>query len=125
LGGTLGVAVIGSVYASLYANRLAHALSRRLPAGVARGADASVGAAFAVAGKLSGTGHPLLASRVHDAATSAFFHAFDTADCVAAGTAAAGALMALALLPAQPTAGRGDTAAMPALETPAAATSPR
>jgi EmrB/QacA subfamily drug resistance transporter len=125
LGGTLGVAVIGSVYASLYASRLADALPGRLPSGVARGADASVGAAFAVAGRLSRAGHPLLASGVHDAASSAFFHAFDAADYVAAGTAAAGALMALALLPAQPTAGRGDTAGMPALETPASATSPR
>ena len=36
LGGTLGVAVIGSVYASLYASRLTSALPARLPATVAR-----------------------------------------------------------------------------------------
>src|SRR5205085_5085652 len=36
LGGTLGVALIGSVYASLYASRLTSALPTRLPAGVAQ-----------------------------------------------------------------------------------------
>src|ERR1700749_5127623 len=43
LGGTLGVAVMGSVYASLYASRLASALPDGLPGGVARTAHASVG----------------------------------------------------------------------------------
>ena len=52
LGGTLGVAVIGSVYASLYASRLTSALPRGLPAGVARAAHESVGAALTAAGRL-------------------------------------------------------------------------
>src|SRR6266536_3562118 len=77
LGGTLGVAVIGSVYASLYASRLTAAL----PAG------------------------PASAAGIHNAATSAFFQGFSTANLVAAGVATAGALMALALLPAHPSAG--------------------
>ena len=42
LGGTLGIAVIGSVYASLYASRLTSALPVGLPATVARTAHASV-----------------------------------------------------------------------------------
>ena len=41
LGGTLGVAVIGSVYASLYASRLTELLPAGLPAAVARTAHAS------------------------------------------------------------------------------------
>ena len=52
LGGTLGVAVIGSVYASLYASRLTDAPPEPgCPATVARTAHASVGAALTVAGR--------------------------------------------------------------------------
>src|SRR5213076_1575408 len=65
LGGTLGVAVIGSVYASLYASRLTSALPAGLPATVDRTAHASVGGALTVAGKLTHTGHPALASAIH------------------------------------------------------------
>ena len=119
LGGTLGVAVIGSVYASLYASRLTTALPVGLPATVARTAHASVGAALTVANKLTHAGHPLLASAVHDAANSAFFQGFHAANYVAAGIAAAGAVMALALLPAQPTTSRDDTPEAPTLGTPA------
>jgi EmrB/QacA subfamily drug resistance transporter len=121
LGGTLGVGVIGSVYASLYASRLTGALPGGLPASVARTAHASVGAALSVAGKLTQAGHPLLASAVHNAANSAFFEGFHAANYVAAGIAGAGAVMALALLPAQPTTSRDDTPEVPALGTPATA----
>ena len=123
LGGTLGVAVIGSVYASLFASRLAAALPRGLPTAITRTAHASVGAALTVAGGLERAGHAPLAAGVHDAAASAFFRGFGTANFVAAGVAAAGAVMALALLPAQPSArpedaadtrGSGSRAAAPA-----------
>jgi EmrB/QacA subfamily drug resistance transporter len=103
-GGTLGVAVIGSVYASLYASRLTAALPAGLPTAVTRTAHASVGAALTAAEGLGHAGHAALAAGLHDAATSAFFHGFGTANYVTAGIAAAGAVMALALLPAQPTA---------------------
>jgi EmrB/QacA subfamily drug resistance transporter len=108
LGGTLGVAVIGSVYGSLYASRLATALPSGLPAPVARTAHESVGAALTVAGQLVHAGHPALAAAIHNAANSAFFHGFHAANYVAAGVAAAGALIALALLPAHPTANADD-----------------
>ncbi len=121
LGATLGVAVIGSVYASLYASRLATAFPIGLPATVARTAHASVGAALTVASKLGFAGHPALASAVHDAASGAFFHGFHAANYVAAGVAAAGAVMALLLLPAHPTAVNDDTAEARALGSPAAA----
>jgi EmrB/QacA subfamily drug resistance transporter len=104
LGGTLGVAVIGSVYASLYASRLTSALPTGLPATIARTAHGSVGAALAVADKLAHTGHPALAQAIHNASSSAFFSGFHTANFVSAGVAAAGALMAVALLPSHPTA---------------------
>jgi predicted MFS family arabinose efflux permease len=104
LGGTLGVAVIGSVYASLYASRLTERLPAGLPNAVARTAHGSIGAALAAAGKLSSAGHPALAMGVHDAASAAFFHGFHAANYVSAGVAAAGAVMALALLPSHPSA---------------------
>src|SRR5919201_1523300 len=109
LGGPLGIAVIGSVYASLYASRLTVALPSGLPATAARPAHESVGAALTAASKLGSTGHPVLASAVHDAASAAFFNGFHAANYVAAGVAAAGAVMALWLLPAQPTVGNDDT----------------
>jgi EmrB/QacA subfamily drug resistance transporter len=111
LGATLGVAVIGSVYASMYASRLATALPIGLPATVARTTRGSVGAALAAASKLSSAGHPVLASAVHDAASAAFFHGFQTANYLAAGVVAAGAVMALSLLPAQPTGSHDDDTA--------------
>jgi predicted MFS family arabinose efflux permease len=110
LGGTLGVAVIGSVYASLYASRLTSALPSGLPGAVARAAHASIGAAFGAAGQLAQLGHPALATAVHAAANSAFFDGFSTANYVAAGVAAVGAALALALLPAHP-AGSSDVEA--------------
>jgi EmrB/QacA subfamily drug resistance transporter len=102
MGGTLGVAVIGSVYASLYASGLRSNLPKGLPAGVAHAAHESVGAALTAASSAAQGGHPALATALHDAATSAFFHGFHAANYVSAGIAAAGALMALALLPAHP-----------------------
>ncbi len=121
LGATLGVAVIGSVYASLYASRLTSGLPARLPATLARTAHTSIGAALTVAAKLAHAGHPALAATIHNAASSAFFLGFHAADYVSAGVAAAGAVMALALLPAHPTTSSEDTPEIPALGSPAAA----
>jgi EmrB/QacA subfamily drug resistance transporter len=122
LGGTLGVAVIGSVYASLYASRLTSALPAGLPAAVARAAHGSVGAALTAADKLAHAGHPMLAAAIHNAASSAFFHGFHAANYVSAGVAAAGAVMALTLLPAQPTDSTHEAPETDALGQPATAT---
>jgi hypothetical protein len=103
LGGTLGVAVIGSVYASLYAHRLTQLLSAGIPGALGRTAHASLGAALTAASAARHAGHPALATSLQHAATTAFLHGFSTANYVAAGVALAGALMALILLPAQPT----------------------
>jgi EmrB/QacA subfamily drug resistance transporter len=121
LGGTLGVAVIGSVYAALYASRLAGALPIGLPPTIAGTAHTSVGAALTAAGTLGTAGHPVLASAVHDAASAAFFHGFHAANYLTAGVAAAGAVMALSLLPAQPTLVNDENAGVPAPGTPATA----
>ena len=74
-----------------------------------RTAHASVGGALAVAGRFANAGRPALAQALHGAATSASLHGFSVANYLAAGVAAAGALAALVLLPAHPTAAREAT----------------
>jgi len=103
LGGTLGVAIIGSVYASLYTSRLSAKLpARLLPASLAHAAHQSVGAAYETAAGLAAGGHAGLAGLLHRAATSAFIHGLSAGCLIAAGVALAGAAMAALLLPAQP-----------------------
>jgi Na+/melibiose symporter-like transporter len=98
LGGTLGVAVIGSVYASLYGSRLAARLPAGLPEPVKAVAHQSLGAAYAVSGRVPGA----LGRAVHDAATNAFLHGLSIGCLVAGGVAAAGAVLAVLFLPAHP-----------------------
>src|SRR5436190_1882233 len=121
VGTTLGVAVIGSVYASLYASRLTSALPGDLPASVDQAAHGSVGAAFATAEQLDLAGQPALGSAIHDGASAAFFHGFAAANYVAAGVAAAGALLALAFVPAHPKTDPDETAEPRPLGSPAPA----
>jgi hypothetical protein len=102
LGATLGVAVIGSIYASVYASRLTDALNADVPDAVAGSAERSVGTAFGAAAQLQDGGHADLARALHDAATTAFFDGFETACLVAAAVSAVGAILAAALIPAQP-----------------------
>jgi EmrB/QacA subfamily drug resistance transporter len=102
LGGTLGVAVIGSVYASTYASRLKSALPAHLPGPLVHAAHQSAGAALAVAARLDAAGHTGLAAVVHHAAAGAFIHGLSVGCLVAGGVAAVGAVMAAVLLPAQP-----------------------
>ncbi|QXE38943.1 DHA2 family efflux MFS transporter permease subunit [Streptomyces sp. GMY02] len=100
LGGTLGVAVIGSVYATLYDSRLTSALPP-LPSALTDLAHQSVGAAFGVSSQFA-AGRPAMAQAVHQAASDAF-HDGLSLGCVVAGlVAVAGALLAGAFLPAQP-----------------------
>jgi len=102
LGGTLGVAVIGSVYASIYASHLTNHLPRALPGALAGAAHQSVGAALGVASGVGHAGHVGLAHLVHRAATGAFIDGLSAGCVVAGGVALAGAIMAAWLLPAQP-----------------------
>jgi hypothetical protein len=100
LGGTLGVAVIGSVFASIYAARLA--LPRGLPAQATHAARESVGGAFIAAQRIADAGLGPAAAQLKEAASRAFFDGFAIGCLVAAGVALAGALVAAVLLPAQP-----------------------
>jgi EmrB/QacA subfamily drug resistance transporter len=110
VGGTLGVAVIGSVYASVYASQLSATMPAGVPGQVAAIAHQSVGAAYLAAGQIAALGHPVLGQALQHASTSAFLRGL-TAGCLIAGAvAAAGALLAVLFLPAQPASSAGDEA---------------
>ena len=102
LGGTLGVAVIGSVFASAYTTRLAHTLPPHLPSALAAGARSSVGQALGIAQQLASSGQVRLAGAVHAGSIHSFDHGLSLGCTVAAVVAAAGAALALVLLPSQP-----------------------
>jgi EmrB/QacA subfamily drug resistance transporter len=116
IGGTLGVAVIGSIYASVYGSRLAATMPASVPGRVAATAHQSVGAAYVAAGKIAALGHPLLGQALQHAAAGAFLHGLTIGCVVAAVVAAAGAILAALFLPAQPAspaAREAGTAPMP------------
>src|ERR1700733_5507409 len=102
IGGTLGVAVIGSVYASAYGSRLTATLPASVPGRVAAIAPQSVGAAYVAAGKIAALGHPGLGQALQHTAANAFLNGLTISCLAAAGVAAAGALLAAWFLPAQP-----------------------
>jgi EmrB/QacA subfamily drug resistance transporter len=104
IGGTLGVAVIGSVYASAYGSRLTATVPASVPGPVAGIAHQSVGAAYVAAGQLAARGHPATGQALQHAATNAFLHGLTIGAIVAGAVAAAGALLAALFLPAQPAA---------------------
>ena len=104
VGGTLGVAVIGSVYASVYAARLTETMPAGVPGRVAAIAHQSVGAAYVAADKVPALGHPGLGQSLQHAATNAFLRGLTVGSLVAGGVAVAGAVLAVLFLPAQPTA---------------------
>ncbi|HLJ99750.1 MAG TPA: MFS transporter [Streptosporangiaceae bacterium] len=113
-GGTLGVAVIGSVAASLYSSRLASTAPAHLPAQAASAAKESVGAAFAASRALTQPGFTQAGHALADSATGAFMHSLHGGCVVAGGVVIAGAIMAGLFLPARP--GRESEAPSPAGE---------
>lgn len=102
IGGTLGVAVIGSLYASVYGSRLTDTVPSGLSGQVAATAHQSIGAAYAAAGAVVADGHPALGQALHLASTDAFLRGLTVGALVAGGVAALGALLAALFLPAQP-----------------------
>jgi EmrB/QacA subfamily drug resistance transporter len=102
VGGTLGVAVIGSVYASVYGSRLTAVMPARVPAPVAAIAHQSVGAAYVAAAKIAAIGQPALGLALQHASASAFLRGLTVGCIVAGAVAAAGVLLAVLFLPAQP-----------------------
>jgi hypothetical protein len=98
LGGTLGVAVIGSVFSSLYIRSLddAGGVYGSLPSELQSVTAESVGAAGVIAGQL-GADAPAFISQVNDA----FLTGMHAACFVCAGVAFAGAIFANRFIPAR------------------------
>jgi EmrB/QacA subfamily drug resistance transporter len=98
VGGTLGVAVLGSIMASVYGGRILDALSGTpLPAGLRAAAGDSLAAALQIAvgvGGAAGRG-------VAFAAQDAFVQAFRIGSVVTGAVALVGAVIALVFLPAR------------------------
>ena len=102
LGGTLGVAVVGSVFASLYAAGFDSAPAS-LPVDAA---SDSVGAAFQISSQLGGPAGDALRAL----SSSGFYDGLAAGCLVAAGVCVAGALMVVALLPSRPAEDAEDAA---------------
>ena len=100
IGGTLGVAVIGSVYASLYQHRIGGLRGLGVPGQFVQTSQQSLGAGLTVARHLTTGGHAALGQLVNVTATNAFLHGMQVGCLVAAAVALAGGIAAAALLPA-------------------------
>ena len=96
LGGALGVAVLGSVLAGGYAAQMTGVV-RGLPSAVSAAARNNLGDALAVARQLGGTAGERFAA----AARVAFIHGLAVTELVGVAVALAGAVAALAFLPAR------------------------
>jgi hypothetical protein len=96
VGGALGVAVLGSILASQYTSAVGPATEGLPPAGAETAGD-SLGGAVVVAQQAGGSAGAALL----DAARTAWVDGFSLALMVAAGVAAAGALVAAIWLPAR------------------------
>jgi len=98
LGGTLGVAVVGSVFASVYGPRIGDFLAQYpVPAEAVSAAKESVAAALSVAAQAPAE----LQASFTDAASSAFVRGMSLGSLVAAGVAFAGGVAAAVFLPSK------------------------
>lgn len=100
LGGTLGVAIVGSLFASVYADHLGRGLAGSpVPADAQRIAGESVGAGLEVARRAGEHAGPAAGSFVKSAVDSAFIDGFHAGSWVSAGVVFVGALIAWRFLP--------------------------
>jgi len=120
-GGTLGVAVIGSVATSLYTSRLLSALPPRTPARAVAAAKGSIGGAIIASHQLSELGLGRAAQGLTHSATDAFLYSLAGGCRVVGAVTIVGALVAVAFLPARPrhdseAAGRDRNVQLPGTE---------
>jgi DHA2 family multidrug resistance protein-like MFS transporter len=106
VGGALGVAVLGSVLSSHYRDGMDGA-THGLPAQAGHAAQDSIGGASAIADRIGGVAGQTL----HHTANLAFVEGMQIAMLVATAVTAAGALLALLLLPSEAPAGAPAPAA--------------
>jgi len=101
-GGTLGVAIIGSVFASIYVHAIVSSRAAAvIPARLLTQSEDSVGGALIGAHALARS-NPHAAALLTLAAHHAFFDGFKVGCLVAAGAALVGAVIVVIVLPARP-----------------------
>jgi EmrB/QacA subfamily drug resistance transporter len=94
VGGALGVAILGSIFASSYGSHIVSSL-RGLPSSSIAAATNSVGAALAIGAKIGGE----QGAAIVDGAKISFIHAMDRGLLVGAGIALLGSVVSLIWLP--------------------------
>ncbi len=105
VGGTLGVAVIGSVYASLYTSNLSdNAAWSQVPAELAKEAEGGIGIALAVANGARETLGDDVVAQLQQGAFDAFIKGLSIGCVVAGSVTLVGAMAAARFLPAKPAA---------------------
>lgn len=101
-GGTLGVAVIGSVATSLYTSRLLSEFPSGIPGRAVVSAKGSVGGAIIASRQLSKLGFGHAAHGLAHSATNAFLYSLAGGCRVVGAVTIVGAVVAIAFLPARP-----------------------
>ena len=97
-GGTLGVAIIGSVFASIYSSQVAESLKAlRIGPALSSTIESSVGAGLSIASQLP----PTVGAQVQLAIQDSFISGMSRGSMVAAGVALVGSLIVLRYLPAR------------------------
>jgi EmrB/QacA subfamily drug resistance transporter len=100
LGGTLGVAIVGSLFASVYASRLGELLTGTpVPAEALATAKESVGAGAAVAQVAGEQFGPAAGDLVQQAVNTSFMEGFHAGSWVSAAVVLAGSILAWRFLP--------------------------
>jgi EmrB/QacA subfamily drug resistance transporter len=101
-GGTLGVAILGSLFSSAYGSKLVDLLQGTpLPPEALAASKESVGAAFEVTRQVTAQAGPEAGAAVKHAVDSAFMDGFHLGSWVSAGVLLAGAVVAYLFLPAR------------------------
>ncbi|MFJ8943584.1 MFS transporter [Streptomyces sp. NPDC102395] len=101
LGGSLGIAVLGSLLGTAYRDELTDLVGGRLPAAALQAAQDSVGGGLAVAQRIAQdpSGGPRQAQALADAVHQAFAHGVAQTSLIGGVIMAAGTLIVLAVLP--------------------------
>jgi EmrB/QacA subfamily drug resistance transporter len=112
VGGTLGVAVIGSAFSSVYIAAIAaNAVWSAAPPELAARAEEGIGLALGVAEGAAAVVGPEIAAQLAEAARQAFMDGLVLGCVVAAAVALGGAVMVAVLLPTKPKGGEPVSAA--------------
>ncbi|WP_055615315.1 MFS transporter [Streptomyces phaeochromogenes] len=110
LGGSLGIAVLGSLLATAYKDRLTDLVGEQLPASAMETAKDSVGGGLAVAEQIAKTpsAGPQQAQALIDAVHEAFAHGVAHTSLIGGIIMAAGTMIVLAVLPGRKAAKRDE-----------------